>query len=79
MPEYKFKNKNTGKEWLEWLTISQRTEFLEANPHIEQKVHGFPGFVDTVRLERTTPDESFKDLLGQIKKNNIGSNFNTFK
>lgn len=77
MPEYLFLDKNTKVEELIWMTISERTEYLAANPHIEQLVHGAPRFMDTVKLGRTKPDEGFKDLLKQIKKNNVGSNIET--
>lgn len=79
MPEYKFRNKDSGEEWLQWLTISERTALLDANPHVEQMIHGFPKYQDTVRLGRTKPDESFRDLLSQLKKNNRGSNINDYK
>ena len=61
------------------MTISERTKFLEDNPDVTQLVHGFPSYSDTVTLGRTTPSDGFKDLLKQIKKNNIGSKINTFK
>ena len=36
MPSYSFKNTETGEEWEELLTISEREKFLEQNPHIQQ-------------------------------------------
>jgi len=78
MPYYRFKRGK--KEWdSELMTISERTKFLEDNPDVEQMVHGAPKFMDTVHLGRTKPADGFKDLLKQIKKNNIWSNINTFK
>lgn len=78
MPEYLFKDKNTGKEWTEWMSISERTEYLEKNPHIEQLVFGFPGMgYNTVTRK---PDQWFRDKLSDIKKKHpkstIGSKYN---
>lgn len=61
------------------MSISERTQYLADHPHIEQLVHGFPGAVDSVKIGRTKPSDGFSDLLKQIKKNNIGSDINTFK
>ena len=77
MPQYLFLDKNTKKEKLVWMTITERTEYLKANPHIEQLVYGAPRFMDTVKLGRTKSAEGFKDLLKQIKKNNTGSTIET--
>jgi hypothetical protein len=77
MPTYRFKRGK--KEWVEFMSISERTQFLEDNPDVEQLVHGFPADADSFKLGRTKPADGFRDLLGQIKKNNIGSNIKTFK
>ena len=36
MPSYSFKNTETGEEWEEFFSISEREKFLEQNPHIQQ-------------------------------------------
>ena len=36
MPSYSFRNTETGEEWEELLSISEREKFLEQNSHIEQ-------------------------------------------
>ena len=79
MPTYKFHDHTTKKTWIEFMTISERTQFLADNSQVEQLVHGFPGAVDSVKIGRTKPADGFRDLLKQIKKNNIGSDLNTFK
>lgn len=61
------------------MSISERTKFLEDNPDVVQLVNGFPADADSVHLGRTKPSDGFRDLLGQIKTNNIGSNIKTFK
>lgn len=83
MPEYLFRNKETGEEWLEWKGISERTKFLEDNPHIEQLVHGCPKFTsDPMKVMGTTvskPDNGFRDVLKEVKKKHpLGGGINTF-
>ncbi len=71
MPQYKFHDKNTKKTWLEWMSISERTKFLEENPHIEQLVHGAPGLADPMRIGGTSvskPSNGFRDVLKEVKK-----------
>ena len=36
MPTYNFKNTETGEEWEELFSMSEREKFLEQNPHIQQ-------------------------------------------
>ena len=59
------------------MTISERTQFLEDNPDVEQLVNGFPGFTDSVHLGRTKTADGFNDLMKQIKKNNHGADIKT--
>ena len=70
MPTYVFKNKETGEEWEEFMFMSERTKFLEENPHVEQIPNATAVFIDTVKLGRTKPAQGFRDLLKQHKKNN---------
>jgi len=76
MPTYKFHNKNTGKTWEESLSISERDSFLEANPHIEQLVNGFPGIGRAMLTQK--PADGFRDVLREMKKKHRGSKINTF-
>lgn len=72
MPEYLFHDKNTGKEWKEWMSISERSQYLEDNPHIEQLVFGCPPkAVDPMKLMGTNvsrPSSGFNDILKEVKK-----------
>ena len=36
MPSYSFKNNDTGEEFEQILSMSEREKFLEQNPHIHQ-------------------------------------------
>lgn len=78
MPEYLFHNKETNEEWTEWMSISERDAFLESNPHVEQLVHGAP-MVAYRAGQRTKPDDSFRDVLKEVKKKSgRTSTINTF-
>lgn len=71
MPEYLFHNKETNEEWLEWMSISERTKFLEDNPHIEQLVYGCPPITsDPMRVMGKGSKHSggFNDILKEVKK-----------
>jgi len=80
MPTYKFKDKVTGKETEEFMSISALDPYLADNPNLEQLVNGFPGIgYNTVT---TKPADGFRDILRSIKKANskgiTKSTINTF-
>lgn len=72
MPYYIFLNTNTGEESEEFLSISDRTKYLEENPHIVQLVNGAPAIGDSIRLGQRKPDDAFRDRLKEIKKAHSG-------
>lgn len=80
MPTYTFINNNTGEQWTEILSLSQREEFLKNNPHIEQTICA-PSIGDPIHLSvkgRGKPDIGFREVLSRIKKGNPNSTVNTF-
>lgn len=81
MPFYKFKDINTGEIKEVSMKISEYDQFKLNNPHLERfhDIDSAPGCSDPVRLGLVKPADGFRDLLKQIKKNNIGSKINTFK
>jgi len=80
MPEYLFLDHNTGKEWKEWMGISQADEYLANNPHIERLVHGAPRIVAHVNTfgHKRKPNDDFRSKLKAIKKANPGSTIETY-
>ena len=74
MPTYDFKNTKTGEVWEEFMTISERDQFMNANPHVVP-VLSTPMIVSGVDGLRK-PDDSFRDILRNIKKKH-GSKKNT--
>lgn len=76
MPTYTFTNQETGDEFTETMTISERNEFLEKNPHIKQNL-ATPGFADPVRLGVRKVDSSFNDVLIKAKSAHLHSTVNT--
>lgn len=71
MPEYAFRNKNTGEEWFQRMKISEMEEFVQQNPDIETFPNGAPlihsgrGLGGGLKV-----DNGFNDLLTTIKKGN---------
>jgi len=81
MPTYSFRNNQTGEEFDDIMPISKLDQYKIDNPHLTQLL-GTPPLGDPVRLGMKKPDDTFRDLLKQIKKNNdskrIRSNINTW-
>lgn len=79
MPTYSFLDRNTGLEFTETMSISEREEYLKNNPHVDQiftklNIHSGRG------LQK--PSDSFRDILRDIKRNHsrglTRSTVNTF-
>lgn len=68
MPTYKFQNTETGEEFVDFMSISARGDYLKDNPHIIQLVNGAPMIVSGRGLNK--PDQGFRDILKEIKKKN---------
>ena len=68
MPLYDFEDTKTGEQFELQLKISEKYEFLKANPNLRQVI-GTPmivGGVDGLRR----PDEGFKEVLSKIGEQN---------
>lgn len=50
------------------MSISEREEYLKANPHVNQQIVSAPSLGDPVRLGLKKPDSGFRDRLKEIKK-----------
>lgn len=81
MPNYTFFDTNSNTYVTLTMTISERDAFVNANPHMVQQLSSV-GFCDPIRLGIRKPDDTFRDILKQIKKNNTTlfskPNINTF-
>jgi len=66
-PNYNFINMTTNEEFVEFMTISERDEFLKNNPEISQALSS-PSIGDSIRLGLKKPDNAFRDRLREIKK-----------
>jgi hypothetical protein len=75
MPEYKFHDKVGKKKFLMTMSISERTQFLESNPHIEQLVHGAPMIGYNTNTRKI--DSGFKDVLKEVKRKHRRSTIDT--
>lgn len=77
MPRYTFKDTSTGEFFYDYMSVSERDEYLEKNPHISQTLCT-PGIGDSVRLGVRRPDNGFHEALSKVKQahplNDIGKN-----
>jgi hypothetical protein len=68
MPIYSLKNKTTGEIFEKNMKISEYTEYLQQNPHIERYYESTPLFGDPIRLGIKKPPADFqKNVIGRIK------------
>lgn len=68
MPNYTFRNKDTGEVFEQFLKISQLDEYKESNPHLETIV-GAPAISGGVSLRDKRPD-GFKEVMSRIAEAN---------
>ena len=67
MPNYTFRNKNTGEEKTVWLSFSEHDTYLDDKPEWEQVIQSAT-IVDPVNIGVTKPPSDFqKYILGRIK------------
>lgn len=76
MPFYNFKNKKTGEEFEERLSISEMEDKLKNDPNLD--VIPSAPLIRTDSFVGKKPDAKFRSLLKNIKKKNKGSSINTF-
>lgn len=73
MPTYTFLNQETNEVFDRLMSWSDRSVFLEQNPHI-QGIIGNPTVGDPVRLGIKRTDDGFREVLSRIGQNNYKSN-----
>ena len=78
MPQYEFKNLNTGEIEEHTMRISELDDFKKNNPHLERHITGSPGLSDPARMGLVKPASGFRDLLKSMKKANRRSTINDF-
>ncbi len=73
MPTYTFKNKDTGEEFTDFMSIAALDQYLADNPHIEQMIVSC-NIVDPVNIGVKKPPSDFqKYVLGRVKHNMPGA------
>jgi hypothetical protein len=78
MPKYDFRHKETGEILEKTLRISEKQEWLDANPEYEAVILGAPSLGDPVRLGLRKPDQGFREVLQKAKAAHPLGNINTF-
>ena len=71
MPTYSFRNNDTGEEFEELMSMSEREKFLEQNPHIHQLPSLFA--MSSGTGDRIKNDGGWKDNLSRIAEAHPGS------
>jgi hypothetical protein len=73
MPNYTWKNKQTGEEHTNSMTMAEHEEYTKSNPHLEQVLRNFT-MVDPVNIGVTKPPSDFqKYVLGRVKEKMPGA------
>jgi len=78
MPTYDFRHKETQEVITKIMKISEKEEWLAANPEYENVILGAPGIGDPVRLGLKKPDNGFREVLQKAKQAHPLGNINTF-
>lgn len=77
MPYYTIKDKDTGSIQDVNLKYEELKSLLKENPNLEQIFLKFPNLGDSVRLGIKKPDNSFRDLLKNVKSKHAHSTIET--
>jgi|TARA_B110000259_G_scaffold226_1_gene357 septin family protein len=75
MPLYSFKNKKTGKEFEDLMTIAEKEVYLKKNKHIQQMVTSINIISATGYSSRIKNDNGWKELQSKIAEKNPGTHF----
>ena len=76
MPLYSFRNKDTNEVIEDFMTISERDQFLSRNPEYVQELAA-PPIGDSVRLGVKRIDNGFNDVLKKAKNAHLHSTIQT--
>lgn len=73
MPNYTWKNKDTGEEHTNSMTMAEHDDYTKNNPHLDQVLRNFT-VVDPVNIGVTKPPSDFqKYILGRVKEKMPGA------
>jgi hypothetical protein len=71
MPTYEFRNIETGEVTEHIMRISEREQFIQDNPHLQQTITKAPAFAgDHITIKK---DTGFKEVLQRIHSLTPGS------
>ena len=78
MPTYTFLNKETDEEFDILMSIAERDQYVQDNPHLTQVLRKAPSIGDPIRLGKRKPDDGFRDVLRNVKHHHKKDNINTW-
>lgn len=74
MPNYDFKNTDTGEIFQKTLKMSELDAYMKENPTHQRYYDGVaPGLSDPVRIGVRKPDAGFREVLQKIHEKTPGS------
>jgi hypothetical protein len=77
VPNYSFRNKDSGEEFVLFMKMAEKDEYLNANPHIESFISHAPALHSGQGLGVRKVDDGFKEVLNSMKKKIPGNTINT--
>ena len=78
MPTYTFRNDETTEEFDILMSMAEREKYVQDNPHLTQIHRKAPALGDPIRLGVRKPDDSFRDVLKNVKHHHKKDNINTW-
>lgn len=79
MPNYSFRDLDTGKEFEVTMSMTELDQYKLDNPRHEQFFGKAFVYGDPNRFGKVTkPDNGFRDVLRTVKKRHRGANINTW-
>jgi hypothetical protein len=78
MPKYDFRHRESGEIVELTMRISEKEEWLKANPQYESVILGAPSLGDPLRLGLRKPDQGFREVLQKAKAAHPRGDINTF-
>lgn len=79
MPTYTFRNNDTQEEFDIRMSIAERDQYVQDNPHLTQLLYKAPAIGDPIRLGLKKPDDGFRDVLRNVKSHHPGQKIGKIK
>lgn len=78
MPTYIIRNNDTGEEVERFMRIAEMEDLLKCEPSLSLIHRKSAGIISGIAHGKNKPDDNFRDILRNIKKNNRRSTIDTY-